>query len=736
MAEPAQEILGYPSVWSVTPGGTVAFHVSCASSYHAEIVRITRGGPRTDGTPDVLDCLPVGADLDGEYAGRVQPTRPGSAMTAPIAVTTAAALTLQCWVYPTLSTGQDQGVVALPGGPALLLDATGAATVRCGDLVVSTGAPLLLHHWHLLTASVDRSSGTVAVVCRRLRTYAGVDDVARATAEGATGPAWQIKGDLLVGRLGVDTSGRAVGSFNGKLEAPRLWAGAAAVDEFDSLSGDPASAGGLTLIGSWDLGRDPDSARVVDASGHEAHGRLVNAPLRAVTGHLWDGTAMSPAEEPSHYAAAHFHDDDLADCGWEVDFSWQVPADTPSGVYAARLRSGTAERHVLFFVLPAPGRPTSDTVLLVPTYTYLAYSNYRLDLNRAVELTGRPVGELHEVDAILTERGDLGLSLYNRHRDGSGTAHVSRLRPVLSMEPSYPWSLSGGGGWCLSADLYLVDWLTVAGIDVDVVTDEDLHREGADLLNGYSTVLTGSHPEYVTEQMLDALSGYLDDGGSLMYLGGNGFYWVTTVLSDRPDVIELRRGLAGTRAWSSEPGEEHHTNGERGGLWRHRGRAPQRLVGVGFTAQGGDSASYRFEPDAQDPRVGFVVAGVDIEAPLGDYGQNMSGAAGAEIDRTDVSLGTPPGTFVLATSRGRHSDMMQRAIEEVPAMKPGQGGSESAEVRSDVVYFETAAGGGVFSTGSVNWIASLSHQDYDNGVARITRNVLDDFRQRAAGEAL
>ena len=38
-----------------------------------------------------------------------------------------------------------------------------------------------------------------------------------------------------------------------------------------------------------------------------------------------------------------------------------------------------------------------------------------------------------------------------------------------------------------------------------------------------------------------------------------------------------------------------------------------------------------------------------------------------------------------------------------------------------------ASGGAVFSTGSIAWVASLSHKGFDNNVSRIT-NVLRRFR--------
>ena len=72
-----------------------------------------------------------------------------------------------------------------------------------------------------------------------------------------------------------------------------------------------------------------------------------------------------------------------------------------------------------------------------------------------------------------------------------------------------------------------------------------------------------------------------------MYLGGNGFYWVTSVDPTRPHMIEVRRGMGGTRAWNSAPGRAYHsTTGEMGGLWRHRGKAPNQLAGIGFSSHG------------------------------------------------------------------------------------------------------------------------------------------------------
>ena len=53
------------------------------------------------------------------------------------------------------------------------------------------------------------------------------------------------------------------------------------------------------------------------------------------------------------------------------------------------------------------------------------------------------------------------------------------------------------------------------------------------------------------------------------------------------------------------------------------------------------------------------------------------------------------------------------------------GALESVSLK--LVDDETPRGGAVFSTSSIAWAGALSHNDYNNNVARITRNVLERF---------
>ena len=56
------------------------------------------------------------------------------------------------------------------------------------------------------------------------------------------------------------------------------------------------------------------------------------------------------------------------------------------------------------------------------------------------------------------------------------------------------------------------------------------------------------------------------------------------------------------------------------------------------------------------------------------------------------------------------------------------------KIRADMVFFETPAGGAVFSVGSIAWFGALGHEGGDNDIARITTNVLNRFADPAPFE--
>lgn len=524
--------------------------------------------------------------------------------------------------------------------------------------------------------------------------------------------------------------------FSGCLEAPMLFDRVLTEDEVRA-----ADAGDVVdgLVAAWDFAREISSDRIVDIGPNGLHGRLMNAPTRAVRGARWDGTEMCWRHAPGHYGAIHFHRDDIDDCNWPIVVEFTVPDDFKSGQYALMLEAGGETENVPFWVVPPKGRPSARIAVLVSTFTYTVYGNHarpEWDMDPAWQQAWRDqVAAWGAYPHNPGDHRDLGLSTYNTHIDGSGIAIASWRRPMLNVRLgylTYPYpEIRGSGLRHYPADSHLTMWLDAKGFAYDIVTDVELHHEGHDLLKHYQVVMTGSHPEYHTRDMLDALQAYRDGGGRLCYLGGNGFYWKIALSPDRDGVIEIRRAEGGIRAWAAEPGEYYNQfDGEYGGLWRRNGRPPQHLTGVGFTGQGNFVGShYRVREDARDSRAAWILVGVDTDT-FGAHGLSGHGAAGFELDRADKALGTPQHAVILASSEGHEPDAPWVLVpeERLTHLTTLPGAPDADLIRADMVFFETAGGqGAVFSTGSITYCGSLPSNGFDNDVSQITENVVRRF---------
>ncbi len=189
---------------------------------------------------------------------------------------------------------------------------------------------------------------------------------------------------------------------------------------------------------------------------------------------------MDWTQAPDQYGAIHFHDDDLVDAGWQEDFALELPAGLRSGVYAARLSANEAEFYVPFFVRPPRGQARAA----------IAYPRVDRHLHR-----------LHQQPRPLRLARDRALP---RPADGAGRDRPvccssiprSASRPTIAIRTAAasptpraiarsPTSSPSGRHWNFNLDLFIVDWLEHLGVDYDVITEEDLHDEGLDLLRPY-----------------------------------------------------------------------------------------------------------------------------------------------------------------------------------------------------------------------------------------------------------
>ncbi|MGW3623754.1 N,N-dimethylformamidase beta subunit family domain-containing protein [Streptomyces sp. NPDC000880] len=736
---------GYTDRLSYQAGDVVTV---CASSpqaeVHVDLVRLVAAlGP--DGQMHE-EPEPVPWSEAGSYPTASQETCIGSFAVGidPLPSHGAQEYTIGSWIWPTrLDRAGTQSIVNVEGtdgrsvtlgvehGRAVLILQDGDQETR-----VQVDTPFNERQWHFVRAVVSAEEARIVVSpldpLYGVAAQAQVNLSAPVPLPGSGTVCLAAAGAEDVETVGGVVRGRARDHFNGKIEAPFILAGALPAEVDERLArGETALLGSLgeAVLAAWDMalhqGDDFNVVRSYRQTGGPA--RLVNVPTRAVTGLHWTGRELAFHAAPEQYAAVHFHDSDIADMGWTPTLSAPLPQTLSSGVYGVRLSAGGKTDTLPVVVLPAPDRPRADVVVLLPTFCYLAYANERQFEGETAN--SMRDGEIHpsEADLARSQNTLYGLSMYDHHPDGSGVTFSAARRPILNMRHDYAnWLVEAGRAF--SSDMYLIEWLERRGVAYDVITDLELHEQGIEALKPYGVVITGSHPEYYSERMLDSMTEFRDSGGSIMYLGGNGFYWVTEVYSHDPLVVEVRRGHAGVRSWESLPGEAYVlTTGQPGGLWRHRGRAPQKLVGVGFTGQGfGSARPYHLSEAAHRPDLKWILEGVD-EDPVGDYGRVMGGAAGDELDRADISLGTPPDAVVLASSRN-HTNYYQRVVEEIVMGLPDHhGGMQDPLVRSDIVYFKCPGGGQVFSVGSIAWSGALLVNDHENGISRMTENVLRRF---------
>lgn len=730
-------VIGYVDRLAAKAGERIGCHISVPESCEVEfdVVRLIHGDTNPAGPGFKIEAVPL--IERGSVRASPQPTHPGSFMVADgIWEEAPLVLGLDVLVWPTTpSRGRPQGLVSICNDAgdvlALALGIDGrlelvSRTRTHADSRCASPRPLAARTWYRVVATIDTVTQTATITQQALGDASWVAHVGTEVTVDAD-LAIPAHASCVVGALSCRRSqGRDVAEccFNGKLERPTLTGGAALGD---------------ATFAAWRFELGVDSRDVVDFSGRNKTGHLINLPARAMTGHAWTGSCLSPEHAPEQYAAVHFHEDDLDDAGWEKSVQIDLPSELRSGVYAVRLQSDGGVDHVPFCVSPPRDQARAPVTLLLPTFTYLAYANEHL-----VDREPHSIA-LGPHDRAVAEHPEFGLSLYDRHVDGSGVCYASGLRPLLNMRPDYrSWMHDAPRHF--SADLYIVDWLERLGVAYDVVTDHDLHTDGVGALGDSGVVITGSHPEYVSEPMLDALQAHIVRAGRMMYLGGNGFYWVTSQDPNRSHVIEVRRGVAGTRTWESEAGETYHsTTGEPGGLWRHRGRPPNTLTGVGFSAQltGVRSAEVRAElnapgfrrlPDSFRPEVAFAFEGIAKDEIVGDFGLVMNGASGDEIDRYDIERGSPPGALLLARSTG-HSERYFLCSEDVLMTSAVLSGPTNDRVRSDIVLLELPGGGAVFSVGSICFTGSLSYHNYANNVARLATNVLRAFVRRSPEKA-
>ena len=754
------KLFGYTNKLSVKPGENIDFHVSAdgTQSADAQLVRIIHGDEHPNG-PGYMD-EEIESDLNGKWDVKKQFTQLGSYLRVNDPNNLLAIdgdFTVFGYINPsTPNTGAHQWLFCRWDNKTNKGYGIGINKDGYLELVVGNGKevdylyselPLVKKVWYFVGATFNYKTGEATLyqegVVNRYNSLLG--KVVPYDYRSHTKTTFRFKqvNDpqtpfIIAGAIDDhEIRGKFVsGTYAGKIDRHGVCNKVLSKEELDKIClGELPDKN--SLIAYWDtteghtengIGND-----VIDVGPNKLNSSGFNHPVRCMTGWNWSGKNDCFRLSPKEYGGIDFHPDAITDAGWDVAKTFTLPENLKSGVYAFRLRAGNGkglgEEYIVFFVRAK--KPKAKICFLVPTASYLAYANEKLSFEAQIiqPMTGQPP-TITDIDVEQYKNPEFGLSTYDSFADGAGVCFTSYKRPILNMRPKYRTS-GMGITWQLPADLSIIGWLEHHYKDAyEIVTDEDLHKEGLDAIKPYNCVISGTHPEYTSEKMLDAMEDFVAEGGRFIYMGGNGFYWVVGFYDDQPWCMEVRKLDAGMRAWAAKPGEYYmQTTGERGGLWRMRGRAPQKFSGVGFIAEGFDTAEpYRKMPDAWHRTVSWITEGVEGEI-FGDHGLAYGGAAGIELDRYDLSLGTPPHTKIVASSGG-HSDNYVLVTEELLYAYAGLVGSLDYRIRADMTYFTAPNDGAVFCTGSIGYGQALPSNNFSNSASTVLKNVVDAFAKK------
>jgi hypothetical protein len=261
-------------------------------------------------------------------------------------------------------------------------------------------------------------------------------------------------------------------------------------------------------------------------------------------------------------------------------------------------------------------------------------------------LRPRTLGE-HKVAVVLSTNTWQAYNFLDANGDGWGDSwYVSGATRTIDLER--PFLDFGVPSRFRDWDLDFIAWLNRTGKHVDFLTDDDLeaYPTGDELANAYDLVVFPGHAEYVTEHEYDVVKRYRNDGGNLMFLSANNFFW--KVQRDGRYLTKVAQ-------------------------WRNLGRPEAALVGVQFVAgdYGGRQGAYVVHGSPW----AFAATGLSDGGRFGQYG--------FEIDARSPQ--SPPGTQLLAS---------------IPnLMGPGR--------TAEMTYYETPGGAKVFAAGALNFTASI-----------------------------
>ena len=334
---------------------------------------------------------------------------------------------------------------------------------------------------------------------------------------------------------------------------------------------------------------------------------------------------------------------------WEITAQYQIPVDAPSGYYVAVVKQNDNFKQFPFIIRPKTKASKKNIAIIAATNTWQAYNSWG-DGSFYQNTIGKKCLGFDYNMIISTKRPFKDKDLLGEPSPSSHLFIIERFIPKWMQQNNYKF---------------------------DAYIDTDLHRN-PNLLNDYDIVVLPTHPEYYSRKMYDHLEAFQKNGGSIIYLGGNGLYYNTGIKEDKLE--------------KNETGRKFDLVEDIGGMWSfpYHNRSQAGLLGVEYDSR--DYATYLPYQVRKADHPFFRETNLKNGDLFADKG------SGQEMDV--VNENSPEGIILLAKG-----------------INPKGYGSE-------MVTFYSSYGGRVFAVSGISFIyAMLKDKKSDT----LLRNVFDDF---------
>jgi N,N-dimethylformamidase len=698
---------------TVVAGETVHFRVSSDQAYELSVYRL--------GADPDSDALDIELQRFARSKACVQPIYPGSYVHIGHALPADQplhAFSAECWIRP-WRTDAWQGLITQHRFP----DACGFGLFLAnGTVYAYLGDGGAFRDSYLHAGPAVRVREWVHVVVTWNGREASVDVHGARSGHAAT--RWAFSGPLVPGdaplRLGaygvVDADGqpRTAQFLDGDLAMPVLYERALDPDEVRARRQVPPVAPVADgVLACWPL-REERGSTVADVSGHQRTGTIINHASWMIGGPGFRAAdvprhgSYDPLRDPARGHGLRLASDDLYDCGWRTTQSFTVPVDSPSGLYAARVRvDDRVVYDVPFVVRPSLARPRAPIAVLCATNTWLAYS------------------------APFAGTAGPAFSCYTTHEAGQPSFQLGLQMPMEAAGIHALYSdASVGYSHLVRAERFLHQWLDHNGYAYDVLADLDLHREPG-LLDGYRVLVINGHSEYWSVPARQAVDDFLRGGGCVAVLSGNTMFWRVS-FDETAGVMECRKYDGGLDIGGQldDVGELWHSHDFlRGGMLREAGYPCWELLGVDSAGMS-DTSESDFLPFTMEDSTHFLFRAPRATGVVdgGVIGQAAHGglprAVGHEWDARIIRLAAdpPPGTIAPVEPPG----IATLATARTCAVVIDYYGRRHRDTRlvSEIIYWDRPQGGRVFVIGSIGagWALSV-----DAALQNLLHNVLHHF---------